>query len=122
MNLLNNVLLQAQIHAWKYQEVCGDIDVNTDPLANLKDTSDNGVGKYMRQIIRNFYSVLETLFVTGIAVTILGVLIKIALSKEGKGRNEGKSDLLFKVLLVVVFFALIPIVNTLIAAVKQILS
>lgn len=122
MNVLNRTLLLFQIHAWKLGEINSDIDTNADPLKILNDTESNGVDKYMRQIIRNVYSVILAVFVSGIAITSLYVLIKLLVSKEGKSRSEGKSDFAFKILLVIAFFALIPIVNAIISAVKQIIA
>lgn len=106
----------------KLHKIFWTIDTDADPLKVLKDTSNNGIGKYGRQIIRNIYSVIDAVFVSGITVTAIFILIKLAASKEGKSRSEGKSDFAFKILLVVIFFALIPIVNALISAVKYIIS
>lgn len=122
MNIINHTLLLLKLRVWKFREICGDIDVNADPLAELKDNSDTGVDKYMQQFIRNAYSVIETVFVTGIVISALYILIKISAAKEGKVRSEGKSDFAFKIVLVVAFFALIPIVNALISAVKNIVK
>ena len=106
----------------RFQKILLTIDTDADPLKVLKDTSDNGIGKYGQQIIRNIYSVIDAVFVSVITVTALFILIKLTASKEGKSRSEGKSDFAFKLLLVVIFFALIPIVNALISAVKYIIS
>lgn len=122
MNYINQTLIQLQIRLWNFREICYGIDKNADPLKVLKDDSSSGVGKYTRQIIRNVYSVIEAVFVSGIAVTLLYILIKLSITKEGKGRSEGKSDFTFKILLVIVFFALIPIVNAILAAVKHIIQ
>lgn len=122
MNFIDHAVLSMQIHSWHFQGVSYEIDKNADPLKILKDDSNSGVGKYTRQLIRNIYSVIEAAFLSGIAVTIIFILIKLMISKEGKGRSEGKADFTFKILLVIVFFALIPIMNTLLSAVKYIIK
>lgn len=118
MRFLYSTYIYLMIKAQNFLSA-SELDPNTDPL----DTLSKGVknpDKYSRAIIQNLYQVILVVFIAGAAVTFIMALIKLLTAPAGKSRSEAKSELVFRLILIGVFFSMGTIFTLIVNALQGI--
>ena len=118
--LIDDAVIKLNILLSKTTKPAETMNPLTDPLVEL---SKNGsTDKYSRTFFSSIYQVILVIFVTGVALTGLIALAKALISPDGKGRNEAKSALIYKFILIVCFFVAVPLFGVLVSAIMAILK